>query len=203
MSTSSIDMESEQNERPTNGSPMGRRGSDNRVPPNTEEDEDINYPWTDCLLNEESDEHSLIDIPQYGKDIQYNDVTICEDKNSSVNSGTNGGNSDIGVLADFSDDVEEPRVEQLSGCRIPGCQCEGRIEYMEWSSDDMTETDDSEYEEPVDRANRLYVESYNYDLSEGMTPETYTPPLRKNRRRRYEVRKKKETEIEESISGGN
>ena len=44
MSTSSIDMESEQNERPTNGSPMGRRGSDNRVPPNTEEDEDINYP---------------------------------------------------------------------------------------------------------------------------------------------------------------
>ena len=38
MSTSSIDMESEQNERPTNGSPMGRRGSETRVPPNTEED---------------------------------------------------------------------------------------------------------------------------------------------------------------------
>ena len=47
----------------------------------------------------------------------------------------------------------------------------------------------------------MYVESYNYDLSEGMTPETYTPPLRKIRRRRYEVRKKKEPEIEESISG--
>ena len=46
-------MESEQNERPINGSPMGRRGSDTRVPPNTEEDEDINYPWTDCVLNEE------------------------------------------------------------------------------------------------------------------------------------------------------
>ena len=44
------------------------------------------------------------------------------------------------------------------------------------------------------------MESYNYDLSEGMTPKTHTPPLRKNRRRRYEVRKKKETEIEESIS---
>ena len=199
-STSSIDMESEQNERPTNGSPMGRRGSDNRVPPNTEEDEDINYPWTDGLLNEESDEYSSIDIPQYGRDIQNNDVTICENENSSVNSRTDGGNSDIGVLADFSDDDEEPRVEQFSGCRIPGCQCEGRIEYMEWGSDDMTETDDSEYEDPVDRANRLYVESYNYDLSEGMTPKKYTPPLRKNRRRRYEVRKKKETEIEESIS---
>ena len=163
MSTNTIDMESEQNERPTNGSPMGRRGSDTRVPPNTEEDEDI------------------ID--------------------SSVNSGTDGGNPDIGVLADFSDDEEESEVEQFSGCRIPGCQCEGRIEYKEWGSDDMTETDDSEGEDPVERAIRLDVESDNYDLPEGMTPEIYTPPLRKNRRRRYEVRKKKEPEIEESISG--
>ena len=96
---------------------------------------------------------------------------------------------------------KSPEVEQFSGCRIPGCQCEGRIEYMEWGSDDMTETDDSEYEDPDERANRLYVESYNYDLSEGMTPEIYTPSLRKNRRRRYEVRKKKEPEIEESIGG--
>ena len=191
MSTSTIDMESEQN----------GRGSDTRVPPNTEEDEDINDPWTDCMLNEEFDESSSINIPNYRKDIQYNYVTICEKENSSVNSGTNGGNSDIGVLADFSDDEEESEVEQYSGCRIPGCQCEGRIEYMEWGSDDMTETDDSEYEDPDERANRLYVESDNYDLSEGMTPEIYTPPLRKNRRRRYEVRKKKEPEIEESISG--
>ena len=72
---------------------------------------------------------------------------------------------------------------------------------MEWGSDDMTETDDSEYEDPDERAIRLNVESDNYDLSEGMTPEIYTPPLRKNRRQRYEVRKKKEPEIEESISG--
>ena len=72
---------------------------------------------------------------------------------------------------------------------------------MDWGSEDMTETDDSEYEDPVDRANRLYVESCNYDLSEGMTPMTYTPPLRKNRRRRYEVRKKNERNIKESISG--
>ena len=111
MSTSTIDMESEQNKRPTNGSPMGRRGSDTRVPPNTEEDEDI------------------ID--------------------SSVNSGTDGGNSDIGVLADFSDDEEESEVEQFSGCRIPGCQCEGRIEYMEWGSNDVTETDDSSMKIPM------------------------------------------------------
>ena len=76
MSTSTIAMESEQNERPTNGSPMGQRGSDTRVSPNTEEDEDINYPWTDCLLNEESDESSSINIPNYRKDIQYNYVTL-------------------------------------------------------------------------------------------------------------------------------
>ena len=64
----------------------------------------------------------------------------------------------------------------------------------------MTETDDSEYEGSIDRANRLYVESYNYDLSEGMTPKTYNPPLRRNRRRRYEVRVKSEVDVEESIT---
>ena len=192
---SSIDMESEQNKRPTHDSVMGRRVSDNCVPPNTEEDEDINYPWTDCLLNEESDKNSSFDIQENGRKIQYNDVTICENENSSVNSGADGVNSDIGALADFSDDDEETRVEQLSGC-----QCEGRIEFMEWGSDDMTETDDSENEGSMDRANRLFVESYNYDLSEGMTPMTYTPPLRKNRRRRYEVRKKNEAELVESSS---
>ena len=67
-------------------------------------------------------------------------------------------------------------------------------------SDDMTETDDSDYDDPMDRANRLYVDNYNYDLSEGMTPMTYTPPLRRNRRRRYEVRKTKEADIVESVS---
>ena len=91
-------------------------------------------------------------------------------------------------------------MEQLSGCRIPGCQCNGRVEYMEWGSEDMTETDDSEYEGSIDRANRLDVESYNYDLSEGMTPRTYNPPLRRNRRRRYEVRVKSEVDVEESIT---
>ena len=58
-------------------------------------------------------------------------MTICRKENSSVGSGTFGGNSDIGDLADyFSADEEESQVEQFSGCRIPGCQCEGRIEYM-------------------------------------------------------------------------
>ena len=184
MSTNSMDMESEQNERPTYGSTMRRRVSDTRVPPNTEEDEDIDYPWTDRLLERESDKNSSIDIQQNDRTFQFNEVTIYVSENS---------------MSNFSDDDEETGVEQLSGCRIPGCQCDGRVAVMEWGSDDMTETDDSEYEGSIDRANRLYVESYNYDLSEGMTPRTYNPPLRRNWRRRYEVRRKNEVDVEESI----
>ena len=55
------------------------------------------------------------------------------------------------------------RLEQISGCRIPGCQCKGRIENMEWGSEDMTDTDDSEWEDPDEREKRLYVERYNFD----------------------------------------
>ena len=199
MSTNSMDMESEQNERPTYDRSLRWRVSDTRVPPNTEEDEDIDYPWADRLLARESDKNSLFDIQQNDRKIQYNKVTIYGSENSTVNSGTDARNSDIGALSDFSDDNEETGVEQLSGCRIPGCKCDGRVVIMEWGSDDITETDDSEYEGSIDRANRLYVESYNYDLSEGMTPKTYNPPLRRNRRRRYEVRKKYEVDVKESF----
>ena len=125
-------------------------------------------------------------------------VTICRKENSSVGSGTDGRNSDIGDLADFSADEEESQVEQFSGCRIPSCQCEGRIEYMEWDSDDMTDSEDSEWEDPDERANRLWVEQYNFDLIEGMTLMTYTPPPRKNRRRRYEDNVKYAPEVQES-----
>ena len=160
------------------------------MPPNTEEDEDVVCPWMDCLLNEESDEFSLVDIPNYRKYIQYNDMAICRKEYSLVDSGIDGGNSDIGVLADFSDDEEESQVKQFSGCRIPGCQCEGRIEYMERGSEDMTDTDDSEWKDPDEREKRLYVERYNFDMIKGMTHLTYTPPTRKYRRRRYEDRVK-------------
>ena len=39
------------------------------------------------------------------------------------------------------------RLEQHTGCRIPDCQCDGRIDMMEWDPEVMTESDDSEYEE--------------------------------------------------------
>ena len=121
MSISTVDIESEQNGRPTNGSPTGWRDSDTRVPPNTEEEEDINCPRMDCLLEEESDVLSSIDIPNYRKDIQYPCVNICKEENGSVNSGTDCGNSDIGILEDFSDDEEDVQyapemLEEI--CRI-------------------------------------------------------------------------------------
>ena len=96
-----MDLESEQNERPPNGSTMKRRVSDTRVPPNTEEDEYIDYPWTDRLLNRESDENSSIDIQQNDRKFQYNEVTIHVSENSTVNSGTDGRNSDIGGPVGF------------------------------------------------------------------------------------------------------
>ena len=238
MSISTADTEAEQNGRPRICSPMVRRVSDTRVPPNTEEDEVIICPWMDCLLKRESDESSSGSMQHYNKDPQCNEnmdfnsdreptdeslwenyeacsddleiiskegapavprtefqtqirnETICRKENSSVGSGTDGRNSDIGDLADFLSDEEESQVEQFAGCRIPGCQCEGRIKYMEWDSDDMTDSEDSEWEDPDERANRLWVEQYNFDLLEGMLPMTYTPPSRKNRRRRYEDKKK-------------
>ena len=69
---------------------------------------------------------------------------------------------------------------------------------MEWDSDDMTDSEDSEWEDPVERKNRLWVEQYNYDLIEGMTLMTYTPPPRKNRRRGYEDNVKYAPEVQES-----
>ena len=142
MSSNSIDMVSERNERPSYGNTTRRRVSDTSVPPNTEEGEDIGR--TDCLLERESDDISSIVIQQSDRKVQFNKVTIYVSENSMVHSGTDGRNSDIGALSDFSDDDEETGVEQLSGCRIPGCQCDGRIPFMEWGSEDMTETDDSE-----------------------------------------------------------
>ena len=106
MSTSSIDMVSEQYNRPNHRNVSGRRVSDSCVPPNTEEDEDINYPWTDCLLNKALDDNVSIYIQNKDRRIQYNEVTICENEYSSMDSGTDGVNSNIGALADFSDDDE-------------------------------------------------------------------------------------------------
>ena len=122
MSISVVDLESEQNERPTSGSPTGRHGSDTRVPPNTDEEEDINCPWMNCLLEGESDELSSINGPNYRMDIQYH----------CASSVTDGGNSDTGVLSDFSDYEEDTQYtpEMLDEIR--------RINEMGFRSDEET-----------------------------------------------------------------
>ena len=66
MSTNSIDMESEQNERPSYGDTTRRRVSDTSIPPNTEEGDTIDYPWTDCLL-ERTIFHQLLYSEMTGK----------------------------------------------------------------------------------------------------------------------------------------
>ena len=71
---------------------------------------------------------------------------------------------------------------------------------MEWDSEDMTDTDDSEWKYPDEREKRLHVEHYNFYLLEGMTHLTYTPPTRKNRRRRYEDRGKYGPDLRDSTS---
>ena len=249
MSISMTDTEAEQNGRPRIGIPKGRRVSDTCVPPNTEEDQAIAFPWMDCLLNRDSDESSSPGIQNYDRDTRGNEnldfhsdreptsdeslwedyeaasdiseirsneggpvvpqtafeyhirnVTIYSMKNNSVGSGTDVRNSDIGDLADFSSDEEESQVEQISGCPIPGCQCEWSIEYMEWNYDDLSDSEDSEWEDPGQRSIRESVERYNLDLFEGMTPMTYTPPPRKNRRKGYENNVKYTPEVPDLIS---
>ena len=73
MSISTTDTEAEQNGRPRIGIPMGRRVSDTRVPPNTEEDQVMTFPWMDCLLNRDSDESSLLGIRNYDRDTRGNE----------------------------------------------------------------------------------------------------------------------------------
>ena len=97
-------------------------------------------------------------VPLTAFETRSRNVAIRSNQNSSVGSRTDGRNSDIGDLADFSSDEEESQVEQISGCRIPGCKCEEGIEYMEWNYDDLSDSEDSECEDPGQRSIRLSVE---------------------------------------------
>ena len=146
MSENSTDGASEQTVRSNCG--KSRRGhmSDIRAPPNTEEEGDSDYPWTDRLLSRELDGSSSKAV--YGEDgrFLYNAVTGYGSDSSAANSGKLGRNSDIVALSDFSDDTEETGVRQLSGCRIPGCKCNGRVMNMKCGSDglpDMFNSDSS------------------------------------------------------------
>ena len=79
------------------------------APPNTEEGEDSDYPWTDGLSSRKLGGYSSEVV--YGEDgrVPYSAVTGCGSER----------NTDIAALSDFSDDSAETGVRQLSECRVP------------------------------------------------------------------------------------
>ena len=89
--------------------------SDIRTPPNTEEEGDSDYPWSDRLILREVDGSSSNAV--YGEDgrFLYIAVTGCTSDSSAAEPGKLIRNSDIAALSDFSDDTEETGVGQLSG----------------------------------------------------------------------------------------
>ena len=110
-------------------------------------------------------------VPRTEVQTQIRNVTIRDTQNSSVGSRTDGKNSDIGDLADFSSDEEEPQMEQISGCRIPGCRCEEGIGNMKWNYDDLSDSEDSEWEDPGQRSIRLENRRKGYENNAQYTPE--------------------------------
>ena len=142
MSTNSMDMESEQNERPSYGGDTRRRVSETSRPPNTEEGNRFDCPWTECVLERKSDDISSVVIQRDDREVRFNRLTRYGSDSSAANSGNLGRNSDLGALSDFSDDMEETGVKQLSGCRIPGCRCDGRVVNMKWGTDGLPDMDD-------------------------------------------------------------
>ena len=91
---------------------------------------------------------------------------------------TDGGNSDICNLADFSSEEEDIPVERNSGC-----QGENIIGVTTCTYSDLSDSEDSEWEDSENRAVREYVESYNFDLLDGRTPMVYVPIPREGRRK--------------------
>ena len=84
MSTNSMDGASEQYEKSTYESSMKWRVSDTRAPPNTEEEEDFDYPWADRLLAKESDGTSSSEVHRNDRTFQYNAVTRYGSGNSAA-----------------------------------------------------------------------------------------------------------------------
>ena len=110
-----------------------------------------------------------VDPPGMSHLHRQNSVQQCEDV-SSVWTETDGGNPDICKLSDFSSEEEDIPVELNSGC-----QGESIIGVTTCTSSDLSDSEDSEWEDAEKRAVREYVESYNFDLLDGMTPMVYVP----------------------------
>ena len=127
MSTNSMDMESEQNEKPSYGGDTRQLVSETSRPPNTGEGIRFDCPWTDCVLERKSDDISSVVIQREDREVEFNKLTICESEHSIVYSGTDGRNSDIAAMSDFSDDEDETQEEFRPGPRT-GSDRDGSIE---------------------------------------------------------------------------
>ena len=111
-----------------------------RVPPNTEEEEDSDYPWTDGLLSGKCSGCSSQVVYSVDGRIPYSAVTEC----------VSGRITDIAVLSDFSDDSAETGVRQLSKCRVPVT-----VQPMLPAEDVIP----MPWDQPVDHASRAISES--------------------------------------------
>ena len=95
-------------------------------PPNVGEGNRVNSPWTDCVVERKSDDNSSVVVQRDGGDVEFNKLTICENEHSIVYSGTDGRNSDIVDMSDFSEDEDETQVEFRPGPRT-GSDRDGSI----------------------------------------------------------------------------
>ena len=122
-----MDMESEQNEKPSYRGDTRQLVSETSRPLNTEEGIIFDCPWTDCVLERESDGVSSVIIQREDREVEFNRLTICESEQSIVYSGTDGQYSDIAAMSDFSDDEDETHEEFRPGPRT-GSDRDGTIE---------------------------------------------------------------------------
>ena len=112
MSINSMDMELEQNEKPSYGGDTRQRVSETSRPLNT-------------VLERELDGVSSVIIQREDREVEYNKLTICDREHSIVYSGTDGRFSDIAAMSYFSDD--ETHEEFRPGPRT-GSDRDGTIE---------------------------------------------------------------------------
>ena len=62
-------------------------------------------------MERKSDDISSVVVQRDGSEVEFNKLTICENEHSIVYSGTDGRNSDIADMSDFSEDEDETQVE--------------------------------------------------------------------------------------------
>ena len=139
-----------------------RRGNlgDIRMPPNTEEEGDSDYPWAERLLSKESDGFSSNVVYHSDGRLLYSVVTGEGSDSCAATSGNIGGRSDIAVVSDSSDDMEETGVSLLSAGRLPYGRYDGRVVNMKGGPDGLPDMDDSDCESNAsDRVFRTDQES--------------------------------------------